>query len=406
MPDGLASLLTGQPVMLLISLPLVAGLVGWFTNWIAIEMTFRPLRYVGWRFLHLGWQGIVPAKAGKMAGLVVDHALSRLTSLSELFRELQPELLAAHISDHVNRDMVSHIDDVMYRHHPVLWETLPWLVKQRIYARIRRQVPMVVDGLIDELAENIEDLIDLRAMVVRQLSANPALVVRAFREVGASELHFVVRSGLWFGLLFGVVQLAVWLVWPEPWLIPLAGLLVGWVTNWLALNLVFRPLEPVRVGPLRIQGLLLQHKAQVSQRFARLVADEVLNLDNLLQEIMQGPHADRSRAIIRRHLAPILDNNLVQATLQFALGSEGQAQLRQQVVEHVMSFSLHSLTDSRFHHERSRMIEELLQRRMLAMSNADFQNVLRPAFKEDEWILIALGAALGGVAGVLQMLLA
>lgn len=406
MQDWLPAFLSGPQTGLLLSLPLVAALVGWFTNWIAIEMTFRPLRYMGWRFLHLGWQGIVPAKAGKMAGLVVDHALTRLTSLSELFRELQPELLAAHISDHLNRDMVSHIDDVMYRHHPVFWESLPWLVKQRIHARIRRQVPVVVDGIVDELAENIEDLIDLRSMVVRQLSANPALVVRAFREVGASELHFVVRSGLWFGLLFGCVQLAVWLIWPEPWLIPIAGLLVGWVTNWLALNLVFRPLEPVRIGPFRIQGLFLQHKAQVAQRFAALVADEVLTLDNLLQEIMQGPQADRSRAIIRRHLTPVLDNNLVQAVVQFAIGAEGQAQLRQQVLGHVMSLSLHSLAEPRFHHERSRMIENLLYRRMLAMSNADFQNVLRPAFKEDEWILIALGAALGGVAGVLQMLLA
>ena len=33
-----------------------------------------------------------------------------------------------------------------------------------------------------------------------------------------------------------------------------------------------------------------------------------------------------------------------------------------------------------------------------------FQDLLRPCFKEDEWILIALGAALGALAGLAQAL--
>ena len=40
---------------------------------------------------------------------------------------------------------------------------------------------------------------------------------------------------------------------------------------------------------------------------------------------------------------------------------------------------------------------------MLAMSNEEFQELSRPAFKEDEWILIMLGAVLGAMAGFGQL---
>ena len=43
------------------------------------------------------------------------------------------------------------------------------------------------------------------------------------------------------------------------------------------------------------------------------------------------------------------------------------------------------------------MVEE-----MGRLSSAEFERVLHPVFEEDEWTLILIGTALGGIAGVLQ----
>ena len=47
---------------------------------------------------------------------------------------------------------------------------------------------------------------------------------------------------------------------------------------------------------------------------------------------------------------------------------------------------------------RGRMVEQ-----MGALSGPEFEGVLRPAFKQDEWKLILAGAALGLGAGALQL---
>jgi hypothetical protein len=51
---------------------------------------------------------------------------------------------------------------------------------------------------------------------------------------------------------------------------------------------------------------------------------------------------------------------------------------------------------------RTMAIEDTLVERMSELSPRKFEGMLRPAFEEDEWILIAVGAGLGLAVGVFQ----
>ena len=48
-------------------------------------------------------------------------------------------------------------------------------------------------------------------------------------------------------------------------------------------------------------------------------------------------------------------------------------------------------------------IDEELEKGMLSMSTVQFENVLHPIFQEDELTLVLVGAALGGMAGFMQV---
>ena len=87
-------------------------------------------------------------------------------------------------------------------------------------------------------------------------------------------------SGLWFGFLLGMIQLAVALLWDNPWTLSFGGLIVGLATNWLALKWIFEPVNPTPiVGNLVLQGLFLRRQKEVSAgTYHRIV---VLLLDSL-----------------------------------------------------------------------------------------------------------------------------
>ena len=52
---------------------------------------------------------------------------------------------------------------------------------------------------------------------------------------------------------------------------------------------------------------------------------------------------------------------------------------------------------------KSEKIRQTLAERMAVMDSEGYENVLRPAFKQDEWKLILAGAVLGAVAGAVQL---
>jgi uncharacterized membrane protein YheB (UPF0754 family) len=386
----------------LAAIPLVATLIGVAGNWLAVQMTFGPTRFVG--FGGIGWQGIVPGKAERLAGLLVEHTLGRLTSLYELFLSLEPEKLTRHVIRTVNSRIEDFVEEVVGESNSVLWENLPVLVKARVYARVRRQLPEILDNVIEDLAQNIEELVDLKQMVVRRMAEDSSPLVHLFRACGARELRLAPVLGGIFGLAFGLVQMLAYMVHPEPWVLLVLALAGGYLSIWLTHSLMFRPREPIRFGPFTLHGLFLRRKAEVAARFCEVSVQEIINLRCLMLEMLNGARSDRTRAIIRRRVRPLLDNGVVRTAVQLTIGAEGYASLRHVMAEKAVAMALEPLSDPGFSVERSGGIGAVVLPRLRAMSNADFQEVLLMVFQEDEWRLLLTGALLGVASGWLEWL--
>ena len=184
----LESLLAYPDFWKYVSIPFIAGTVGWTTNWMAVQMTFYPLEFLGIRPF-FGWQGIIPSKVEKMAGIVVDKALSKLGSLDEFFREMEPEKIADHLTRTIQLRIEEYTDEVMTERNAVLWENLPLLVRKRVYSRARRAIPAVMDNVVDDISRNLDNLVDMKHMVITQMSEDKQLMVQMFREVGDPEFR-------------------------------------------------------------------------------------------------------------------------------------------------------------------------------------------------------------------------
>jgi uncharacterized membrane protein YheB (UPF0754 family) len=387
-----------------ISIPFVAAIVGWTTNWLAIQLTFYPVHFIGippW----LGWQGIIPKKGKKMAGIVVENTLDKISTMQEIFDEFEPEKIAHHIIKVADSRIEELTDDIMTERNAVLWENLPNVLKNRAYSRARRQMPEMMDKLMEDMHANIEDLIDPKELIIKKLSEDKNMLNRVFWECGETEFKFVINSGFVFGFLFGVIQMFVWWHYQDWVILPAFGLLVGLATNWLALNLIFRPLNPTKITPIgpTVQGLFLSRQNAVSEVFCRIVTAEILTIGHIMSEIFRGPKADRAKAMLKKHMRPVIDGGVVKTVAQLTVGPEGFVDLKRTIEEKTIEMSLASFDDPIFTKERGKVVEMMFRTRMQAMSSEEFQSLLRPAFEEDEWILITMGGVLGLLAGFTQL---
>ncbi len=413
-----------------LSIAPVTAFVTWAHVWMALKMVFYPINFWGFHIgpLPVGWQGIVPRKAGKISGIIVDQTLSKLGSLQEFFHAMDPAEMADMISEQVGDELEHLIDELMLERNAVLWENLPYAIKRRIYAQAHKQMPTVLRELVSELTYNVESLVDMREMVVSQMENDRALMVRMFLLVGKKEIDFIWHISAAIGLAFGVVQMAVWLLVPWHWTVPFWAAIWGFLTNWIAIWMVFNPIEPVHfrgpmltrrikgfpfivptlphIGTYIVHGAFMRRQSEVSDVFASITTRELITLKRIMSEMMYGSRKQKTRRILKRHINTIMETPLVRTTLQMSLGMREYAQLKTDLIDKSIEVTMIPISDPVLNASRADKIYSLFRDRIAALSPREFQNLLRPAFIEDEWILIVLGGITGFIAGTIHLFVA
>lgn len=381
----------------------MAAVVGWFTNWLAIQMSFHPVRFIGIGVI--GWQGVIPRKAEKMAHICIDRTLQQFGDLTTVYQKLEPQRIVQQVVAQVSPRMDEYIDEVMYEVQPVLWDNLPLFVRARIYQWARQQLPDRIEELVEDFGDDLNELVDLKALLSRELQNHPDLMNRIFREAGSVELQSVINRGAIIGGLLGAILAPLWLAYPEPWLLPVGGFAIGFITNWIAINLIFAPLRPRRVLFWRIQGLFLRRQEQISDTWARLVAEELITVEKVADAMINGQHGARTRAIIQKHLRPMLDNSMVmKLAAQVTVGMTGYTDLKRVMNQKAVIATRDVFNDPAFNKERAPIVAGVLAGQMKSLRPEEFQDILRPAFREEELQLMFVGGLFGAVAGLIQFI--
>lgn len=62
---------------------------------------------------------------------------------------------------------------------------------------------------------------------------------------------------------------------------PVVGAFIGWGTNWLALKMLFRPVNPWKIGPWSIQGVIPRRQDALARNLGDMVERELVSHHDL-----------------------------------------------------------------------------------------------------------------------------
>ncbi len=303
----------------LLSIPLISAIVGWLTNYLAVKMMFYPIEFVGIKPF-FGWQGLIPAKRRQMAEIEVELVLGKLLSVEELAQRLDADELTKAIERRLSQVIRKVINDVMAESAPQLWAALPVQGKNLVYQRIENDIPNVVHKMVDDFQHNVSEILDIKELVVEQLVNAPELVNEIFLTAGSKEFPFIVRSGLYFGFLFGLPTMVFWYLFQAWWILPLGGLLVGYATNWIAIKIIFEPKRPRKIGPVTIQGMFLKRQKEVSEVYSAIIEKKLITPKNITHVILHGSGSAQLLELIELHVNDAIERYVAIAQPYFALG--------------------------------------------------------------------------------------
>ncbi|MFQ5583617.1 MAG: hypothetical protein ACE5GL_04205 [Calditrichia bacterium] len=293
----------------------------------------------------------------------------------------------------------------MLEENPEVWEVLPEMIKRMIYNMVRQNLPEVIHNMMKDIGENVEKTVDLKHTVIKALKNDKRLVNKIFLKCGEVEFKFIIRSGFYFGFLFGIFQMGVWYFSQAWWILPLFGVIVGYATNWIALRVIFQPLNPKKIGPWVVQGLFLKRQKEVANIWCEIVANEIITINNIIDDMLNGPLSEYTHFIIRKYMREVVDRavGITKPLVQFTIGVKEYVNIKEAATEKAFIVTTSAFEDPNFISDRARVVKQMIVERMIKLSSEEFQYLLRPAFQEDEMKLIILGAVLGFFAGLAQL---
>ena len=390
----------------LLSIPIISAIVGWSTNFLALKMMFYPIEFVGIKPI-FGWQGLIPAKRREMAEIEVELVLGKLLSVQELASRIDAKSLTQAMERRLKQVIRKVVNEVMRECAPQLWAALPVQAKNLVYARIEADIPNVVEKMVSDFRHNVEEIVDIKELVVGKLVESPELINEIFLTAGAKEYPFIERSGFWFGLLFGIPTMLLWSYYPQWWILPLGGLLVGYLTNWLALKIIFEPKRPIKFLGFTIQGMFLKRQHEVSRVYADIIEAKLMTSKNIMDIALHGSGSEHLLELIELHVNDAIERYIAVAQPYFAIGvgSDSYYKMKEVASKRIFEDSEKYLPYAFAYTNNALNIGDDLCERMRALTPEEFEGVLRPAYEADEWKLIVTGALLGMGAGFMQLYL-
>ncbi|MBQ1698030.1 MAG: hypothetical protein II075_09115 [Bacteroidales bacterium] len=388
-----------------ILIPLISAVIGYVTNVIAIKMTFYPLDYKGIRPF-FGWQGIIPSKATKMAEKSVDLLTRDLFKPKDVFARLDVSEINRIGSENFMEMARRITDSVMTTRVPAASTALGRSVRPQIERAVAKVLPAMVGNSMERIKENIAEILDLKAIAVEALKEDKSLINKIFLDLGGKQFRFIETSGAWLGFLFGLGQI-VTCMYTSHWLMFVAyGIFIGYITNVLAIKMIFEPAEPKKIGPLTLWGLFLRNQRAESFKYADIISSRILTPEKLFDYIFRSPDCRLTREIMEEEVSRAIDEVVrsLPSLVKLVLTNQKISELKSVAVFNLMNELPLYIGVIYPYTESALDIRNTIGEKMAALPPKKFIDFLRPAFQEDEWKLIAVGAVLGGVAGFLQSL--
>lgn len=190
------------------SLPVIAALIGWFTNYLAVKMLFHPREAC--QVFGLKIQGIFPKRQHALAVKLGEIVATELFSIEDVKEKLKHRALSHESLTVLETQVDVFLKDKLPSMIPMVAMFLNADMMQKIKAVLNTELKQALSPMIDTLGSEIEGAIDIKQTVQSKVEAfSSDKLEQILFGIMKKEFKFVEVVGAVLGFIIGLVQLLV-----------------------------------------------------------------------------------------------------------------------------------------------------------------------------------------------------
>ena len=194
--------------VLIFLLPIIAALIGWATNYLAIKMLFYP--HQPKKILGLNFHGVFPKRQKQIAEKLGELVANELFSMKDVAKKIEDLSTQPEAMKEVGKRIEKTIRGKLMSAFPMLSMFLSDEMIEKVTNLFKGELEDFLKASAQGLAEKMEESIDVNSLVrekVQGFSSNKIEeLLLGFME---QEFCFIERIGATLGFLIGCIQVFI-----------------------------------------------------------------------------------------------------------------------------------------------------------------------------------------------------
>ena len=185
-------------------------------------------------------------------------------------------------------------------------------------------------------------------------------------------------------------------------ILTIVGGLIGWITNILAIKLLFRPIKPVKIPILNIEilGLIPKRKKEIAANIGEVISNELLSMDDILDQALNNSNGENFNSYITDKIKNIINEKLNIIPMPFRMMAAPYIDeiLNKEVPNAVDEISVDLLDKAK----ENVNIQEIVEEKINQLDLEKLEDIIIKVAKKEIKHIEILGLVLGAIIGVLQ----
>lgn len=181
------------------------------------------------------------------------------------------------------------------------------------------------------------------------------------------------------------------------------GAVIGWLTNLIAIKLLFRPINAINIPIInwKLQGLIPKRKEEIAASVGKTVEEELLSLDDIIKKVVNKEEVEKIKIllktkiynIVEKKLPPIIPSTFKKMILGYVediITSEGDELVNKFIFEY-----LNNAKDKI-------SISEIVEEKINSYDMVKIEEIVISIAKKELKHIEILGGVLGFIIGIIQ----
>ncbi len=190
-------------------------------------------------------------------------------------------------------------------------------------------------------------------------------------------------------------------------LIPVISAFIGWITNRVAIKMLFHPREPKRILGITFQGIFPKRQRQFAEKLGKVVSSEFLSFDDIENKISDPANLKKIMPMIERHVDDFLRTRLSDQmpVISMFIGEKTINNLKKMFMQEIELLFPQVMKQFAGNLRTELDLEHIVVTKVAGFSSDKLEEILYQIMSREFRFVELIGAVIGFIIGVLQVLI-